>query len=94
MISLTKGLLKQKDSILAKCDNFEHEGSGWTIDQIEYIILSFNMYNPIKGSGFIPLPKSIADKKCVINVKSSDNKCFLYACLVKNHEPQEHKDKV
>ena len=37
-------------------------------------------YNPI-GSGYVPLPKFIADKKACVNVHNFDNRCFGYAVL-------------
>ena len=37
-------------------------------------------YSPIGGS-YIPTPKSIVNKKAIINVKNNDENCFLYSIL-------------
>ena len=33
-------------------------------------------YKPLRGETYIPLPKELADKKAIINMKNKDNKCF------------------
>ena len=37
-------------------------------------------YNPLRGETWIPLPKELADKKAIINVKNKDNKFFFVVC--------------
>ena len=37
-------------------------------------------YKPLRGESYIPLPKELADKKAIINMKNSDNKCFFVVC--------------
>ena len=34
-------------------------------------------YKPVRGETYIPLPKELADKKAIINMKNKDNKCFF-----------------
>ena len=38
-------------------------------------------YKPLRGETYIPLPKELADKKAIINMKNKDNKCFLWCVL-------------
>ena len=38
-------------------------------------------YKPLRGDTYIPLPKELADKKAIINMKNKDNKCFLWCVL-------------
>ena len=38
-------------------------------------------YKPLRGETWIPLPKELADKKAIINMKNKDNKCFLWCVL-------------
>ena len=37
-------------------------------------------YMPLKGDSYIPLPKELADKKAIINMKNKDNKCLFMVC--------------
>ena len=49
-------------------------------------------YEPLRGETYIALPKWLADEKAIINMKNSDNKCFLWCVLralnPKNTNPQ------
>ena len=49
-------------------------------------------YNPLRGETLIPLPKELADKKAIINMKNKDNKCFLWCVLralnLKDNHPE------
>ena len=38
-------------------------------------------YNFLRGETWIPLPKELANKRAIINVKNKDNKCFLWCVL-------------
>ena len=46
-------------------------------------------YMPLKGDSYIPLPKELADKKAIINMKNKDNKCFLW-CVFRSLNLKEH----
>jgi hypothetical protein len=39
----------------------------------------------LTGHSYIPTPKIIADKHCVINVQNKDDKCFIYGILAAIH---------
>jgi len=57
----------------------------------------------MSGSSYIQLPKSIADKRAIINPKNTDQQCFKWAILAKhvvgekkfrvNENYTEHEDK-
>jgi hypothetical protein len=59
------------------------KGSSWSLKRIDGIQLRTNKVNPVGGGTYIKLPKCIEDKKAVINVQNTDNKCFKYAILSK-----------
>ena len=64
---------------------FQKEGSGWELDEIFHLDLSIAQYTPVKGSSYIPLPSKLRAKKAIINIKNSDNKCFLWSVLASIH---------
>ena len=49
-------LLKEKEEMALK-------GSGFSLDSIDGILLNINLYRPLGGSSYIPLPKFIGKKK-------------------------------
>ena len=58
-------------------------GSNFTFDHIDYLEYHFDKINLNRGSTYIPLPKHIVNKKCIINPKNTkDNACFAYAVMV------------
>ena len=68
---------------------YQKEGSGWILDEILHLDLNMAKYTPLKGSSYIPLPKKLKTKKAIINVKNTDNKCFMWSILAALH-PVEH----
>ena len=53
-------------------------GSGWVFYKIIKLELHTASYRPLRGSIWIPLPKELADKKAIINMKNKDNECFKW----------------
>ena len=71
---------------------FQSMGSGWGLHSITQLKLHTVRYNPLRGESYIPLPKRLADKKAIINMKNCDNKLFLWSVLralnPKNNHPE------
>ena len=45
-------------------------------------------YRPLIGETWIPLPKELANKNAIINIKNKDNKCFLW-CVLRALNPKD-----
>ena len=57
-------------------------GSNFIFDHIDCLEYHFNEINLNRVSTYIPLPKHLANKKCIINPKNTeDNACFAYAIM-------------
>ena len=69
------------EKILEKMTTFQSMGSGWRLYNIIKLELHTTRYNPLRGETWIPLPKELANKKAIINMKNEDNKCFLCSVL-------------
>ena len=69
------------ERILEKMATFQPMGSGWRLYSIIKLELHTTRYNPLRGETWIPLPKELANKKAIINMKNKDNKCFLWCGL-------------
>ena len=67
----------------------EHaEGSGWVFVEVENLTLHTDIWDPIKGSSYIDLPKELKNKNAIINMKNEDNKCFLW-CVLRALNPKD-----
>ena len=55
------------------------KGSDFIFNGINYLFYDLNRITSSKGRSYIESPKWLKDKKCTINQKNTDNKCFRYA---------------
>ena len=66
------------------------EGSGWVFLEVENLTLQTVIWDPIKASSYIDLPKELKNKNAIINMKNEDNKCFLW-CVLRALNPSKDK---
>ena len=79
------------DEIEEEIQKVEHaEGSGWVFVEVENLTLHTDIWDPIKASSYIDLPKELKNKKAIINMKNEDNKCFLW-CVLRALNPSNDK---
>ena len=75
MEKLIKSLLqKYQDNLQNKM-----KGSDFIFNGVNYLFYNLNRITISKGGSYIESPKWLKDKKCTINQKNTDNKCFQYA---------------
>ena len=72
------------ESFVHAIDRAGERGSGWTQGYVHKLLLrlsqfKWSQFKPIKAASYIPLPKDLADKKAVLNIQNTDNKCFMCA---------------
>ena len=55
------------------------EGSGWNISNIDEYYINTVVYEPTKGSSYIPVPTELKhSRKGLVNLKNEDNECFRW----------------
>ena len=81
--NLVDWLTSQISALQTRFEEAEFAGSGWSFDKILDLGIQINRFVPLSASSYISLPKSIAGRLAVINIKNSDNKCFFYAVACK-----------
>ena len=69
------------DRALEGMATFQMQGSNWTFRSVIALEIHTVAYEPLRGSSYIPLPKVLASKKAIINMKNGDNKCFTWCVL-------------
>ena len=84
------------DEIEEEVQKVEHaEGSGWVFVEVENLTLCTDIWDPIKGSSYIDLPKELKNKNAIINMKNEDNnKCFLWCVLRALNSKDTHPERI
>lgn len=77
---------------LKKIEEFQENGSGFALNEIIDLTVNNNKYVCFNGSSYIPLPSKIENKKAIINVKNTDNKCFVWSVLAALHNKKIKKN--
>lgn len=67
--------------ITKKSEEFQEKDSGWALIRIVGVEININKYQPIRGSTYVKLPKSVEKKKACINVHNEDEFCFKWALI-------------
>ena len=76
-------------------ENFtSDEGTKAAVANCIRLYLNIAKYEPLKGSSYIPLPKALADKKAIINVKNKDNKWLFHAINSALNLASDHSDRL
>ena len=70
--------------MLEKTATFQSRGSGWRL----HSIIQLDIYT-VSGEIHIPLPEELANKKAIINIQNTDNKCFSW-CVLRVLYPKDH----
>ena len=65
--------------MLKSLSEFQKEGSSWRLRRVVRLEVHIGKYQPLRGKKHEPLPKSIASKKAIINMKNDDDECFKWA---------------
>ena len=69
-------------------------GSGWIFYKIIKLELHTASYRPLRGNTWLPLPKELADKKAIINMKNKDNKCFMWCVKRALNPTNNHPERI
>lgn len=72
---------KIQDPLLTDLDEFQERDSGWTLSRVVNLVVNINKYNPLRAGSYIDLPKIIAQRKACVNVKNTDNMCFVWSIM-------------
>ena len=83
-----KLIRKCVSKILEELETYQKNGSGWYFKEVVQLETHTVMYNPNKGSSYIPLPDWISNKKAIVNIKNKDEKCFLW-CILRYLYPRD-----
>lgn len=77
--------------IVRKVDEVLIEGSGFKLSRIIHLRVQIFKYEPLRGSGYIKLPKKLKGKRSVVNLKNTHDECFKYAILSALHHDEVYR---
>jgi len=78
------------EQVLEDLAKFQMNESGWTFHSIVALDIHTVGYEPLNGSSWVPLPKFLASKKAIINMKNTDNQCFKW-CIARALNPAKRE---
>jgi len=67
------------DKMMESMACFQMCGSNWQFRNVVKLDINIIAYSPLRGSSYIELPKELAVKKAIINLKNEDDQCFKWA---------------
>ncbi|KAK3107749.1 hypothetical protein FSP39_021357 [Pinctada imbricata] len=70
------------------------KGSDWLFSKVLYLEVHRVLYSPLSAGSFIKEPDELRNSKCIINIKNSDQKCFLYSVLAKLFPVNKNANRV
>ena len=86
---------EMSEQILENIAKFQRQGSNWNFRRIVSIDIHLNKYEPLKGSSYIPLPKSLQSKRAIVNVNNKkDNECFKWAITSAIYPAEAHSERL
>ena len=87
------GLDKSFRKVFNKIDNWISGESGWITESIDPEYFNISIYSPLSGISYIELPDKLRNSENgLINIKSNDNKCFLW-CHIRHLNPLKIRPK-
>ena len=81
-------------SILEKISIYQQNGSGFYFKELLHLEIHTVEYKPMRGSSYIPLPDWIMRKKAIVNIRNTDEKCFLWCVLRYLHPRDENETRL
>ena len=76
-------------------DVWIREESGWNVESIDSQYISISTYRPLSGSFYMDLPVGLkSPKKGVINIKTKDQKYFLWFHARHINPSKEHLEEL
>ncbi|KAK3085511.1 hypothetical protein FSP39_004421 [Pinctada imbricata] len=80
--------------IFAAFDEYVKRGSSWTLKKIIQFEVFTAKYVPIGGRGHFELPPALKNSLSIINIKNSDDKCFLWSVSASLYPKADNPNRV
>ena len=64
--------------LMHQVDGYEKNGSGWVLDHFVTLDVRILKYDPLRAGAHIPLSQNLRGKRCLLNIKNSDDDWYVY----------------
>ena len=91
---LNPQLAQVYQDIFIKSQEFEAQGSGWSLDEIQYLDVHSTIYVPLQGNSFIETPARLKFNKSIVNIENKDNKCIVWSLLAHFYPVRQNRRRV
>ena len=81
-------------TIEERIQNFNQRGSNWRFQRVLSLDIHFTDFQPLRGSTFLPLPRKIASKEAVINMKNDDDQCFKWSVVRALNPVEKNSERI
>src|SRR5437868_3188344 len=71
--------------MIKSMEEFLKQGSGWIFEKCIKVEMKIVRFEPINPAQYIPLPTALKNKRSILNIRNTDNKCFVYCILAALH---------
>ena len=68
-----------KETVLESLAKIQRQGSNWRFRSVLSLDLHTVKYEPLGGFSYILLPRFLAGKKAIINLRNENDECFKWA---------------
>ena len=65
-------------NLMHQVDGYEKNGSGWVLDHFVTLDVRILKYDPLRAVAHIPLSQNLRGKRCLLNIKNSDDDWYVY----------------
>ena len=85
---------KMQETLLESLAKFQRQGSNWRFRSVLSLDLHTVKYVPLGCSSYILLPRFLAAKKAIINLKNEDDEYFKWAITRALNSVEEHSERI
>jgi hypothetical protein len=83
-----------REKMLQSISEYQRKGSGWRQRRVTRLEIHIGEFRPLRGKKHELLPKSIASKKAIVNMKNDDNECFKWAVTRALNPTDTHPERI
>ena len=83
-----------KETVWESLAKFQRRGSNRRFISVLSLDLRIVKYEPVGGSSYIPLPRFLAAKTAIINLKNEDEECLKWAITRALNPEEKHSERI
>ncbi|KYN43896.1 hypothetical protein ALC56_01631 [Trachymyrmex septentrionalis] len=78
---------------LTSLKEFQERNSRWALSRILNLVVNVKKLNPMRAECYFEVPREIATKRAVINVRTTDNACFAWSVVAGLYSAEKYAER-